>query len=137
MKRLIGRHHIPPYLLLSQEDDHDVRDIGKHDFRSVLLHPMLSKANPSKLHHRFKREIRAVKAIKCPPDSKSQRGKNNDPKPNLTKENRHNTKHDVVKTSFSLKTVPTYLNNFVICSRSVSSGSDSRLSLYLSASNQN
>ena len=35
------------------------------------------------------------------------------------------------------KTVPTYLNNFVICSRSVSSGSDSRLSLYLSASNQN
>ena len=91
LKRLIGRHHIPPYLLLSQEDDHDVREIGKHDFRSVLLHPMLSNANPSKLNHRFKREIRAVKAIRYPPDSTSQRGKNNDPKPNLTKENRHNT----------------------------------------------
>ena len=56
---------------------------------------MLSNANPSKLYHRFKREIRAVKAIRCPPDSTSQRGENNDPKPNLTKENRHNTNHDV------------------------------------------
>ena len=34
-----------PYLLLSREDDDDVRDIGKHDFRSDLLHPMLSNAN--------------------------------------------------------------------------------------------
>ena len=37
--------HVPPYLFLSREDDDDVRDIGKHDFRSVLLHPMLSNAN--------------------------------------------------------------------------------------------
>ena len=34
-----------PYLFLSREDDDDVRDIGKHDFRSVLVHPMLSNAN--------------------------------------------------------------------------------------------
>ena len=27
-----------PYLFLSREDDDDVTDIGKHDFRSVLLH---------------------------------------------------------------------------------------------------
>ena len=27
-----------PYLFLSLEDDGDVTDIGKHDFRSVLLH---------------------------------------------------------------------------------------------------
>ena len=38
-------NHIPPYLFLSREDDDDVRDIGKHDFRSVALHPMLSNAN--------------------------------------------------------------------------------------------
>ena len=37
--------HILPYVFLSREDDDDVRDIGKHDFRSVLLHPMLSNAN--------------------------------------------------------------------------------------------
>ena len=41
-----GMNHIPPYLFLSREDDDDVRDIGKHDFRSVVLHPMLSNANP-------------------------------------------------------------------------------------------
>ena len=35
----------PPYLFLSRDDDDDVRDIGKHGFRSVLLHPMLSNAN--------------------------------------------------------------------------------------------
>ena len=35
-------NHVPPYLFLSREDDDDVRDIGKHDFRSVLLHPMRS-----------------------------------------------------------------------------------------------
>ena len=34
--------HILPYVFLSREDDDDVRDIGKHDFRSVLLDPMLS-----------------------------------------------------------------------------------------------
>ena len=33
------------YLFLSQEDDEYVRDIGKHDFLSVLLHPILFKAN--------------------------------------------------------------------------------------------
>ena len=37
--------HIPPYVFLSREDDHDVRDVGKHHFRSVLLHHMLSNAN--------------------------------------------------------------------------------------------
>lgn len=37
---------IPPYLFLSRDDDDEVRvDIGKHDFRSVLPHPMLSSAN--------------------------------------------------------------------------------------------
>ena len=34
--------HILPYVFLSREDDDDVRDIGKHYFRSVLLHLMLS-----------------------------------------------------------------------------------------------
>ena len=37
--------HILPYVFPSRDDDDDVRDIGKHDFRSVLLHPMLSNAN--------------------------------------------------------------------------------------------
>ena len=37
--------HIPPYLFLSREDDADFGDIGKHDFRSVLLQPMLSNAD--------------------------------------------------------------------------------------------
>ena len=45
MKKLIDRVHILPYLFLSLEDDYD---IGKHDFRSVLLQPMLSYANLSK-----------------------------------------------------------------------------------------
>ena len=36
----------PPYLFLSREDDDEVRGIGKPDVRSVLLHPMLSNANP-------------------------------------------------------------------------------------------
>ena len=31
-------NHISPYLFLSREDDDDVRDIGKYDFRFVLLH---------------------------------------------------------------------------------------------------
>ena len=30
-----------------EEDDDDVRDIGKHDFRSVLLHPMSAYVNPA------------------------------------------------------------------------------------------
>ena len=37
-------NHIPPYLFLSREDDDVVTDIGKHDFRSVLLHPMFHNA---------------------------------------------------------------------------------------------
>ena len=46
LKKLIDRCHIPPYLFLSREDDvDDVRDIGKHDFRSVLCHSLLSNAN--------------------------------------------------------------------------------------------
>ena len=32
-------NHILPYLFLSREHDDDVRDIGKHDIRSVLFHP--------------------------------------------------------------------------------------------------
>ena len=35
-------NHIPPHLFLSREDKDDVRNIGKQDFRSVLLHSMLS-----------------------------------------------------------------------------------------------
>ena len=38
--------YLPPYLFLPREDDDEVTDIGKHDFGSVLLHPMLSNANP-------------------------------------------------------------------------------------------
>ena len=38
-------NHVSPYLFLSREDDDDVREIGKRDFRSVLLHPMISNAN--------------------------------------------------------------------------------------------
>ena len=45
LKKLIHRLHSPPYLFLSRKYDDGVRDIGKHDFRSVLLHPMLSNAN--------------------------------------------------------------------------------------------
>ena len=42
LKKLIDRVHILPRLFLSRGDDDDVRDIGKHDFRSVLLHAVLS-----------------------------------------------------------------------------------------------
>ena len=38
-------NHIPPYSFLSREDDDDVRNIGKHDFCSVLRHPMCPNAN--------------------------------------------------------------------------------------------
>ena len=42
-------NHIPPYLFLSREDDDDVvRNIGKYDLHSVLLHPMLSNANQAR-----------------------------------------------------------------------------------------
>ena len=44
-------NHIPPYLFLSREDDDDVRDIGKHDFRLVLLYPTLSNANRTEQHN--------------------------------------------------------------------------------------
>ena len=37
--------HIKELSLVSREDDDDVRDIGKHDFHSVLLHSMLSNDN--------------------------------------------------------------------------------------------
>ena len=37
--------HIRPYLFSSPEAEDDVRDIGKNDFPSVLLQPMLSNAN--------------------------------------------------------------------------------------------
>ena len=33
--------HIPPYVFMSPEDEDDIRDIGKHDFPSVPLRPML------------------------------------------------------------------------------------------------
>jgi len=45
MKKLIDGVHITPYLFLLRDDDNEVREIGKHDFRSVLLHPMLANAN--------------------------------------------------------------------------------------------
>ena len=45
-------NHIPPYLFLSRDDDDDVRDIGKQDFRSVLLQPML--CNVSRVEAHFK-----------------------------------------------------------------------------------
>ena len=48
LKKLIDRLHILPRLFLSRQDDDDVRDIGKHDFRSVLLHAMLSHTNRRK-----------------------------------------------------------------------------------------
>ena len=51
-------NHIPPYLFLSREDDDDVRDIGKHDFRSVLIHPMLSNANRGR---HFKIQVRSIR----------------------------------------------------------------------------
>ena len=38
----------PTTFCLSRTGDDDVRVIGKHDFRSVLLHPMLSNANLGK-----------------------------------------------------------------------------------------
>ena len=37
--------HILLYLFPSQEEDNDVRDIGKQDFRSVLPHLLLSNGN--------------------------------------------------------------------------------------------
>ena len=30
-------NRVPPYLFLSREDDHDVRNTGKHDFRSFYF----------------------------------------------------------------------------------------------------
>ena len=46
LEKLIDCFHIPPYLFLPREDDDDdVRDIGKPDFRSFQLHSLLSKAN--------------------------------------------------------------------------------------------
>ena len=33
------------FFLSREDDDDDVRDIGKLDFRSVVPHPMLSNAN--------------------------------------------------------------------------------------------
>ena len=42
LKKLIDRPHIPPCLFMSREDDDDVRGIGAHDFRSILLYPILS-----------------------------------------------------------------------------------------------
>ena len=41
-------NHIPPYLFRSREEANDVRHIGTHDLSSILLHPMLSNANPYK-----------------------------------------------------------------------------------------
>ena len=35
----------PSYLFLSRDHEDHVRDIGKHDFRSALLHPALSNAD--------------------------------------------------------------------------------------------
>ena len=35
------------FFLSREDDEDDVRDIGKLDFRSVVPHPMLSNANQS------------------------------------------------------------------------------------------
>ena len=50
--RLIGSQRVPDFAIcwerrqvISREDDDDARDTGKHNFRSVLLHPMLPNAN--------------------------------------------------------------------------------------------
>ena len=56
-------NHIPPYLFLSREDDSDVRDVGKHDFRSVVLLPMLSNANPSGNRTRDKKVMGQRKSL--------------------------------------------------------------------------
>ena len=45
LNKLINGLHNPLHLFLSQEDENDVWDIGKHEFRSVLVHPMLSNGN--------------------------------------------------------------------------------------------
>lgn len=39
-------NHIPSYLFLSRQDDDNVGDIGEHDFRSAVLDPIFSIANP-------------------------------------------------------------------------------------------
>ena len=54
LRKLIDRLHIPPYLFLSRETDDDVKDIGKHDFPSVLPHPTLSNAIRSSLDMRIR-----------------------------------------------------------------------------------
>ena len=54
LKKLIDHLHIPPYLFLSRETDDDVKDIGKHDFPSVLSHPTLSNAIRSSLDMRIR-----------------------------------------------------------------------------------
>ena len=38
-------NHILPYVFLPRADEDDVRDIGKHDFCSVVLHSLLSNAH--------------------------------------------------------------------------------------------
>ena len=47
LEEVDGPFPYPAIFIQSREDDDDVRDIRKHDFRSVLLHPMLSNANRS------------------------------------------------------------------------------------------
>ena len=46
-------NHNLPYLFLSREDNHDIRDIGKHDFHSVLFQPVLSNANQANKNIEF------------------------------------------------------------------------------------
>jgi len=59
LRNVIDRLHILPYLFLSREDDNEVEHIGRHDFSSVFLHPMLGslsnhdddgKKTPTNLH---------------------------------------------------------------------------------------
>jgi len=46
MLSLLWRCDLSRHIYLSRDNDDEVRvDIGKNDFRSVLLHPMLSSAN--------------------------------------------------------------------------------------------
>ena len=55
----------PAILFLSREDDDDGRDIGKHHFRSVLLHPALS--NASLLRPMLKSIILDFRSTMCQP----------------------------------------------------------------------
>ena len=55
-------NHIAPYLFLSRENDNEITDVGKHDFRSVLLQfgvtDALSAPGQKRVDNRACREAR-------------------------------------------------------------------------------